>query len=425
MAGPIWLHDGGQLLLSVRLAFQVNHAEFADILGAELGWLVPAVVLQAWEKGTGEPPPGVVDTARRLAESRLVRTLGRREFLRRSAEAATGLTLVGARTSPPRLPRDVAPTVTVRGQLHMESLTDLDALVADYRSAYGQAASDGLLSRSTGLVHTLLDLQRASQAPAVRHRLTSLLGQAAVLSGLLSLMGTDDQASARSFYDLALSAAGEAGDADLATYVSGSLSFLDTRAGRPVDGVHRIRAALEVVDERSAPATRAWLASLASELHSRMGDESESKRRLDQAEQALDADTGEVIAWKGVGTFDRGKLIAYRGGDLVLLATQGDGTTAVRRAREAEAVLVDALSKFDPSRLKHRCTALGDVALALALRDEVEQACARAGEALDLAEQIGHAESVERVRRTYRRLIRWSSHAAVRELRDRLLTPRG
>ncbi len=70
MARLIWLHDGGRLLLAVRLAFDASPAEFADLLTEQLGWRVPVGVLRAWEKGVGEPPPRVIGAARALADER-------------------------------------------------------------------------------------------------------------------------------------------------------------------------------------------------------------------------------------------------------------------------------------------------------------------------------------------------------------------
>ncbi len=419
MARLIWLHDGGKLLRSVRLACQMSEAQFGDALGAELGWLVPASLVRAWERGRGAPPRKVLDVARIFADMRLTEVVGRREFLRRYT-AMAGLTTVGLGAAANR-PRVAPQPVSVRGRLHRESLVDLEAVLTDYRRGYGGTSAEELLPRACGLVHVLTDLQNASQSSAVRHGLTSLLGQAALLAGVVSLMGPHDLASASSYYNQALTAAREVDDTDLATYVTGSLSFLDTRAGRLTTGLERITASLELADERTSPMTRAWLASLASELHARAGHDLDCRRLLELAERTLDEQDANARPWKGVGVFDRSKLVAYHGGDLVLLASTQSGAMANRsRAREAETLLVDALTQLDPSRVKHRCTALGDIAMALSIQEEVEQACTTAGDALDLALQLGHAESVGRVQTVHTTLQRWPKHAAVRALGERL-----
>ncbi len=339
MARLIWLQDGAQLLRSVRLTCRMTHAEFADALTSEAEWNVTAGVLGAWEDGIVTPPAQVVEAARRLARRRTTE-FGRRQFLREAGTMA-GLTLMGAgrdlrlagrRGSGRHEQEPTTRPITVRGVLHPESLNDLENLVVDYRRSYGQASSSDLLGRAAGLVQILLDLQRSAAEPTSRDRLTGLLGEAALLAGLVSLMGPHDLPRAREYYQLALDAAVAVDDIDLATYVTGSLSFHDTRAGRLTDGLERVQAAQALADERCSPMTRAWLASLASELHARAGDELECKRLLEQADEALDTDPRWVTPWKGVGVFDAGKLVAYRGGDLVLLAAQARGAATATSA---------------------------------------------------------------------------------------------
>ena len=58
--------------------------------------------------------------------------------------------------------------------------------------------------------------------------------------------------------------------------------------------------------------------------------------------------------------------------------------------------------------------------MVLALRGEVEESCARAGDALTFATEISHRESVDRVRGVHFRLMRWKAHSAVRQLTVRL-----
>ena len=58
--------------------------------------------------------------------------------------------------------------------------------------------------------------------------------------------------------------------------------------------------------------------------------------------------------------------------------------------------------------------------MVLALRGEVDESCARAEDALMLATEISHRESVDRVRGVHFRLMRWKAHPAVRHLTERL-----
>ncbi|MBO0835851.1 MAG: hypothetical protein J2P28_10070, partial [Actinobacteria bacterium] len=63
-----------------------------------------------------------------------------------------------------------------------------------------------------------------------------------------------------------------------------------------------------------------------------------------------------------------------------------------------------------------------DLAMCLASKNtvDVEEVCAHATDALALATQVGHQESVLRVARVHFRLLRWRKYPAVRRLRERI-----
>ena len=87
---------------------------------------------------------------------------------------------------------------------------DLTTLATYYRRAYaGPAAVNQLLPSATGLMHVLMDLGKRDQWPGGQADLASLVGQMALLTGLLHLMGPRVLAGARARYDLALRAATE------------------------------------------------------------------------------------------------------------------------------------------------------------------------------------------------------------------------
>jgi hypothetical protein len=180
-------------------------------------------------------------------------------------------------------------------------------------------------------------------------------------------------------------------------------------ADRPTESRGFRDAAWELASRRASPRTRAWAAALASELFARDGDETSSRRFLSRGFVAMER-TRDDPSWMGVGWFDEARLAAYEGGNLVLLG----------RYSTAEAVLRGALSRLDPTRVKHRCTLSADLAMALAHLGEIEEAGARAVDALSLARSIGHQESLERVRGVHAQLLSWPDHGAVRALTEQL-----
>jgi transcriptional regulator with XRE-family HTH domain len=291
-----------------------------------------------------------------------------------------------------------------------EMAADLETLVGSYREAYaGTTAVTELLPGTVGLMCLLIDLQRRGQWPEDRARLASLVGQTALLAGLLHLMGPGDLDASRAHYNLALQAAREGEDWDLASYVLGSLAFLAISAHRPVESRGFRDAAWELASRRASPRTRAWAAALASELFARDGDETSSRQFLSRGFAAMER-TRDDPSWTGIGWFDEPRLAAYEGGNMVLLGQYS----------AAEELLRSSLSRLDLTRVKHRCTLSADLAMALAHLGEIEEAGARAMDALLLARSIAHQESIERVRGVHAHLLSWREHAAVRALTEHL-----
>jgi Helix-turn-helix domain len=292
----------------------------------------------------------------------------------------------------------------------VQTANDLETLVSSYRRAYaGKAGVADLLPVANGLMHLLTDLGRRGHWPGDSVGLASLIGQSAVLTGLLQLMGHRNLDAARSHYNTALQAAHDAEDWDLASYVLGSLAFEAISAQRPADSRELRDTAWDVASRRATPRTRAWVAALGSELYARDGDEAASRRLLDEATKAMDQ-TRDDPSWKGVGWFDETRLEAYEGGNLVLL---GQYEAAAERLRRS-------LDRLDPDRLKHRCTLSADLAMAFGHLAEIDEACRCASEALMLATAIAHRESLDRIRRVHTYLLRWNDHPGVRELTERL-----
>jgi transcriptional regulator with XRE-family HTH domain len=293
------------------------------------------------------------------------------------------------------------------------TVADLEALAQQYRRAYSETPVHELLPRAQGLIQLAGDLQAAGRHSPLGRRLTSIVGQAALLAGLLSLMGKHDLRAASSYYETALVAAVEANNHDLAAYAMGSLSFHDAYAGDVPAALRRIEQTDSILTPTVTSTTRAWLAALRSELYARNGDERRCRYHMEQADLALQQRQPSEPHWMGVGEFDAAKLAAYEGGNLVILG----------RPRDAEQALTRSLTTLDGSRLKHRATAHADLAAALVhpQRGELEEACRHGSWALAIATQIEHAESVQRVCRVYRQMKPWYKHAAVRSLGEELV----
>jgi hypothetical protein len=402
-------------MAALRLITGMDAEEFAAALGQELGWPVPLFVYLGWEREGGKPAPAdLLEAARKVALSNPIGarkpSMDRRHFFGSvvgfSALVAAGFP-AGARALGGML------SVANAGgswRASPETAADLETLVASYRRAYaGSSAVSELLPGTIGLMHLLMDLGRRDQWPGDSAQLASLVGQTALLAGLLNVMGPRDLVAGKAHYGVALAAAREADDWDLASYVMGSLAFQAHSARRVADAQAVMGAAWDLASRHAAPRTRAWAASLASELHAHSGDAVRSGRMLEIAFDAMGKTRAEP-SWKGVGWFDEARLLAYHGGNLLILGKHS----------EAEDLLRRSLRRLDPLRVKHRSTTSADLAMSLARRGEVDESCAYASQALSLATSISHRESVERVRGVHFRLLRWRTQPSVRQLTEQL-----
>jgi hypothetical protein len=199
---------------ALRLITGMDADEFAGALSKELGWAVPLFVYLQWERDEGvDAPPEALDAARKLGLryriGKRAPGLSRRQFLGGVA-GLSALTAVGF----PIGTQSLAGTLSSEGsatkrRISDETAADLERLTGSYRRAYaGKAAVADLLPGATGLMHLLIDMRRSDQWPGSHARLASLVGQSAVLAGLLHLMGPRDLNAARDHYSLALQAPG-------------------------------------------------------------------------------------------------------------------------------------------------------------------------------------------------------------------------
>lgn len=185
----------------------------------------------------------------------------------------------------------------------------------------------------------------------------------------------------------------------LRAFVLGGRAFHEAYSGHLTAGLHYIQGARLLARRGASRTNRGWLAAVASELHASAGMEKQCQLLLEEAESHLAEP--DAHPWVGVGAFDRAKLRAYSGGAMRRLG----------RYPPAEAALTAALDELSPSMLKHRATALIDLAETHALARDADRSASRALEALALARRTGHEASVRRVHGIHRRLTTYAKGA--------------
>jgi tetratricopeptide (TPR) repeat protein len=208
------------------------------------------------------------------------------------------------------------------------------------------------------------------QPIAQRRRLCGVAAQLAGMAGNVSF-DLRDPDKAQAYYDVAMTAAGEADDDALAAWVLANLSYLNAHRGAT-------RAALEAVQGAAGRAARcanvttqhAWLAALEAELHAGLGDAKAVRAALRRAERAVERARPEARR-PGIDFFTPARLPAYMGSCYMLLG----------QAKLAQRFSSEALRLLGP-RARSRWFVRLDLATTLVQQGELEEACSVASQSL-------------------------------------------
>lgn len=277
-------------------------------------------------------------------------------------------------------------------EIDLDTAYDMREIALRYRRSYRSMSPAKLMPHAFNHLQLLVDLRPGQQTAAVRAGLVTALGEMAVLIGTMWSLDRREFATGEQYLVLAARAAQEAFNPDLEAFVLGARAFHEAYSGNLSAGLYCIDNARLVARRGTSGTNRGWLAAVASELHASAGDQRRCQELLEVAADCLSE--AEEGPWVGVGAFDSAKLRAYRGGAMRRLGRYG----------EAVKELTEALDELSPSMLKHRCTALIDLAEAHVLARDADQAAIRALEALTLAQRTGHEASVQRLRSVHRDL---------------------
>lgn len=334
--------------------------------------------------------------------------LRRRELLR----------LVGGQGPAPVLPTDpdsLAWSVQNPRRINGRQLDGLQALTTSLGQMQDTVAPSALSTPVRAHLESVTTLLGGVQPESTHRRLCTVAGETALIAGWLSFH-TDNYADARGHFNIAHTAAHQAGDSSLQAHALGAKRALCSAVplgGCPTTG--DTAAALALLDEAiavagpAAPAPlRAWLAACKAEDHAVDGNATECYEALQRSQDATD----QVQPDERVGRFrhwDNARLDGYRGLCQVLLG-----------AEEAESTLQRALQGIHPARFEHRSAVLTDLAAAYARRGEPEEACRTAIEALTLAADANLGTRLRRIRGVRQRLDAWRHLPAVRDLTHRL-----
>jgi transcriptional regulator with XRE-family HTH domain len=279
---------------------------------------------------------------------------------------------------------------------------------------YGHITPAALQGLVLGQLEALTALLRGSPGK-YRRDVLSLTGETAVLAGWVALdRGKNDRSLF--YFDSALRAAADAGDAALSAYAMGSATTVPTfREKSPRSVINALgNGARGVLAANASPSTAAWIATLEASAYATVGERDNALHALARAEDVFRDDEDPAGGRPRVMFFDRGRLAGEQG--IIRLELQNT------RLDVAGRYLQTALIEIDP-RAKIRARFLTALASIHADNGDVEGACRYAADAFRVGLETETVRSLDQVRELrHTKLTRWESHPAVQELDEHLNT---
>jgi transcriptional regulator with XRE-family HTH domain len=264
--------------------------------------------------------------------------------------------------------------------------TETDAIRLLDRRLGAPAVADKMYAHIRHLDTSL----RYSLRPGQRQALACVLADASALAGWQAV-DTGNLPAAWDHFERATAAAREAGDSCLLAFAAGEQAYVLADLGRSQDALDMVRAAYAETHAAIPHQMGAWLRAAEGEMAAVAGQESACRRALDQAARELDHEpNGEGLPYLALNT---AHLARWRGNCLIVF---GDPEIADE--------LTAALSAMDASFSRAEAGLRCDLAAALHVRGEPDQARRHLRRAGELAQLTGSARQRRRIREVARRI---------------------
>ena len=231
---------------------------------------------------------------------------------------------------------------------------------------------------------------RYSLRPGNREQLAVVLADASALAGWQAVdMGRLSRAWEH--FECAIAAAREAGDACLLAFAAGEQAYVLLDLHRPAEALAMVRAAYEETQAAIPHEVRGWLRAAEAEMAAAAGEESACRTALDSAAKELGhGPASEDLPYLAL---NETHLAHWRGNCLVLF---GDPQTADD--------LTAALTAMDGSFTRAEASLRCDLAAALHVRGEKDEAKRHLKRAREVAQLAGSARQRRRIRDLSKRI---------------------
>jgi tetratricopeptide (TPR) repeat protein len=231
---------------------------------------------------------------------------------------------------------------------------------------------------------------RYSLRPGQRQALAPVLADASALAGWQAIdMGRLTQAW--DHFERATAAAREGGDASLLAFAAGEQAYVLLDLSRPADALDVVRAVWDETQAAIPHQIRGWLRAAEAEMAAAAGDETACRHALDAA--ASEISHGPSNDEHPYLALNDAHFARWRGSCLVQL---GDPETA--------AELATALTAMDGTFARAEAGLRADLAQALSVRGERQEARRHLARARDLAQLTGSARQRRRLRDLAKRI---------------------
>ena len=261
----------------------------------------------------------------------------------------------------------------------------IDALAAQtdsLRTLDRRLGAARLLVQVEAHLATMSELVTFAPVGPLRRGLAGVAAETAALAGWQAL----DLGKPRRSWTLhqqGRSLALESADQAVIGHVTAQAGYAMLDAGRPAEGLARIRAARRATAQRAPALMRSWLWAAEGEAHSACGQADDARRCLDRAGEVLGRDEGESLPYLAL---DSNHLARWRGH---CLARVGDS--------EAIEDLRTALAGIDPSFKRAAAGLHVDLAIAQTQRGERNESKHHADKAAHLSMATGSARQRRRI----------------------------
>jgi hypothetical protein len=167
----------------------------------------------------------------------------------------------------------------------------LDDLAGNYQRLYHSASPADLMTPVIAHIKTMGQLLRKRPEPRDRRRLLRNQSHVSLLAGRLAFFDLHDPMGARSYYNLAIETAHEAGDDLLGAAAYGHLSFLPADDGSFSAAQDYLRAAQHHLSHAPHRGVSSWLAAVETEIQAKAGAEVSALGAAERAQTTLPRET--------------------------------------------------------------------------------------------------------------------------------------